>query len=159
MSVPKSQRSKPKLEVHVRLRRLVAHTLTKTRNGHKFGSCATYVIARDERGLVASIEEHRTSSRKALAERIEESALLAGECAWRANDVRVASRADYELRHGLQQESIRHLDALSWLVECTRECCGLSGREVAYWSDLVREARGLVRKWRDADARRYRDVG
>lgn len=157
MSVPKSQRStSKKLYAHVKLRKLVRHTLEKTRNGRKFGGMANYVIARDEAGRVVSIEEHRTSSRAALAERIERAAIAAGECAWRANGIVVESPADFAERHRLQQECLRNLDALSWLVECTRECCGLSAREVAYWQELVKESKGLVVKWRDADSKRFR---
>ncbi|MBQ9041595.1 MAG: hypothetical protein IJ111_02140 [Eggerthellaceae bacterium] len=154
MSVPKSQRSEGRLKLHVELRRLVDHTLAKTKNARKFGGMANYVITRDEHGLVTSIEEHRTSSRMALAERIEHAAIAAGECAWRANDIRIEE--DWPERHRLQAECIRNLDALMWLIEVARASCGLSGREARHWSDMARDARNLARRWRDSDAKRRR---
>lgn len=154
MTVPKSQRGESRLHVHVELRKLIDHTLKKTKNSKKFGCVKTYVIERGEHGEVVSIEEHASASRQALANRIEHAVILAGECAWRANDLRIET--DYPQRRKLQDECIRNLDALMWLIEVSRLSCGLSGREVRYWSDMARDTRNLVRKWKDSDAKRHR---
>ena len=157
MSVPKSRRTEAKMHVHVELRRVLRHTLAKTRNTNKFGGSTTYELVRDERGMVTSIVEHRSASREAIAHRLDHAAIAASECAWRANDIRVGDHGEgYEERRRLQEESIRHLGALLMLIDVARAECGLSGKEVKYWSDLTRQTRGLVRKWRDGDARRYR---
>ncbi|MBR3653185.1 MAG: hypothetical protein IKN60_04455 [Bacteroidales bacterium] len=156
MSVPKSLRGEQRLHVHVELRRVAEHTLTKTRNASKFGSVATYRVTYDESGRIESVEERRSGSREALARRIEDAALGACECAWRANDIRVGELGEgWPERHALQEESVRHLDALLMLLNVARVACGLTGREVRYWSDITRDTRDLVRRWRDADRRRY----
>lgn len=152
MTVPKSLRTESKLQVHVVLRKLVAHTLTKTKNGKKFGGATNYVITRDDRGAVVSIETHRTAARESLAARIENAALAAGECAWRANDIRIDS--DYAARKKLQEQCLYNLDALMWLIEIARETCNLSGKETKYWQDLTKQAKGLVRSWKESDAKR-----
>lgn len=154
MSVPKSQRSEARLKVHTDIRKLIDHTLTKTRNGRKFGGMARYVIERDQDGRVTAIEEHRTASRSALADRLDEAAIAAGECAWRANDIKICE--GYAERRRLQDEAIRNLDALIWLIEVARLSCNLSPREARHWSDMARSARAITRKWRDSDARRHR---
>lgn len=156
MSVPKSQRTESRLHVHVELRRVVSHTLTKTRNSRKFGSVATYAIERDDEGRVVAISEQRASSREALARHLEDEAIAAASCAWRANDIRVGERGEgWGRRRDLQNRSIEHLDCLLMLVNVAREACGLTGREVRHWSELVTGTRDLVRRWRDADAKRY----
>lgn len=156
MTVPKSQRSESKLLVHVELRKLADHTLVKTRNANKFGASATYYIERDERGLVVSVEEKRSTSRAELARRIEDAAIGAGECAWRANDVKVGKRGEgWPERKSLQDECIRRLDSLLWLLNVARKACGLSGKEVKHWTDITRACKKLVAKWRDADVERY----
>ena len=157
MSVPKSQRSEHKLHVHVELRRLANHTLTKTGNANKFGMQATYLIERDEYGNVTTVEERRASARSSLARRLEDAAIGALTCAWQANSIRVGPNGEgYDRRRALQDESVRHLDVLHELIGLTRETCGLTSKEVGYWAGQTSMTRMLVRKWRDGDARRYR---
>lgn len=157
MSVPKSKRSEPKLHVHVELNKLVRHTLRKTANLNKFGGERRFEIERDERGLPMAITEHANVSRETIARHLQDAVLDAAKHAWQANDVMVGKRGQgYETRRSLQEASIRDLDTMLMLINLAREECGLSGREVKYWVGLVETARGLVRKWRDADARRFR---
>ena len=156
MTVPKSERSESKLLVHVELRKLADHTLTKTKNANKFGASATYYIERDERMLVTSITEKRSTSRAELARRIEDAAIGAGECAWRANDVKVGKRGEgWPERSALQDECVRRLDSLLWLLNVARKACGLSGKEVKHWSDMARTCKKLAKNWHDADVKRY----
>ena len=157
MSVHKSKRSEPKLHVHVELRRLVRHTLAKTSNSNKFGRVKRYEIDRDEAGLVTAITETSQGSRDTLARHLQDAALHAAEHAWQANDVMVGKGGqNYATRRALQDACVRDLDNLLMLINVAREECGLSGREARYWTDLTESTRGLVRNWRDADARRYR---
>ena len=156
MSVPKSQRGEGKLVLHTELRKLAAHTLVKTRNANKFGASATYFIERDDTGEIVSVEEKRSSSRESLAKRIEDAAIGAGECAWRANDIRVGEHGEgWPERRALQEECIRHLDALLWLLNVARTACGLSGKETKHWTGMVRTCGKLARGWRDKDVKRY----
>ena len=156
MSVDKSHRRDGKLHVHAEMRRLANHTLVKTRNENKFGASATYYIERDESGAVVSIEERRSASREALAKRIEDAAIGAGECAWRANDIMVGKHGEgWPERKALQGESIRHLDSLLWLLNVARKACGLSGKEVKHWSGMARTCKELTIRWRAGDVERY----
>ena len=64
--------------------------------------------------------------------------------------------SNYDVRRALQDACVRDLDTMLMLVNVARSACGLSGREAKYWTELIQSTRGLVRKWRDADARRFR---
>lgn len=154
MTVPKSLRSESKLHVHVVLRKLVSHTLTKTKNKSKFGGSTRYEISRNDEGEITEITVFESSDRKSLAARIENAAIMAGECAWRANDLHLES--EFEARRKLQEQAVYNLDALSWLIEVAREKCNLSGKEVKYWQDLAKQAKKLVINWKESDAKRRR---
>ena len=156
MTVIKSQRSESKLAVHVELRKLIDHTFNKTRNSKKFSSVKTYMLERDDSGNIVSITETKTGSKEALARRIENAAILAGECAWRANGIRVGKNGEgYETRLQLQNEAIRNLEALTYLVNTARKICSLTGKETKYWIDAIGKNRSMVAKWRDSDRKRY----
>lgn len=157
MTVPKSKRSEPKLHVHVELRRLVEHTLVKTSNLNKFGRVRRLEIERDEAGVMTAITETSHGSRGTLARHLQDAALDAAKRAWQANDVMVGKDgSNYDVRRALQDACVRDLDTMLMLVNVARSACGLSGREAKYWTELIQSTRGLVRKWRDADARRFR---
>lgn len=154
MTVPASKRTASKMDVHMALDDLVSHTLTKVANARKFGVCATNEVAPAGDGAM-TVVTRVSPGHLALGRRIEDAAVAAGELAWRANDVRVADAASYAERRRMQDQAVREVDALLYLVRLTRKHCGLTGREVKAWSDKATRARDLLRKWRDSDARRY----
>ena len=152
MSVHATERTESRLHVHVVCDEFVAHTLNKVANAKKFGVTVEQVTGPD-----GNVAETRVNAGHAkLGQRLEDAALECGECAWRANDVRVGEHGEgYAERRALQDRAIRSADAFLYLVRLTRKHCGLTGREVKAWADKAREAKAVLRRWRDSDASRY----
>lgn len=157
MSVPVSRRRENKLTVFLYVDKLVEHSLRKLENPRKFGARSRVIEHRDDRGLVSSREVLRCDHH-ILAERIEAAVVALMEHAYRANDVRVQSQADYEDRLWHQNEAIRESGVLLHLLNYTRPHCGLSGQEVKAWVDLAVDVRSRLMKWRDSDRARYSGV-
>lgn len=155
MSVNATERTESKLHVHVVCDAFVEHTLNKVANIKKFGVSVENVVTPTEGGGF-TIETRISEGHAKLGQRLEDAALGCGECAWRANDIRVGKNGEgYAERRALQDEAIRNADAFLYLVRLTRKYCGLTGREVKAWADKAREAKAILRKWRDSDADRY----
>ncbi len=157
MTVPASQRKESKMEVHVRVDRLVEHTLTKLENPRKFGRRAQTRYFYREDGTLERTESLATSH-NVLARRIEDSALRISELAYGANDIKVETLMDYEDRHFRQESAVRECGTLLHLLNHARKHCGLGGRELAHWCLLTVDARKYLRKWRDSDRKRFTEA-
>ena len=155
MSVNATQRTESLLHVHIVCDDFVAHTLTKVANTRKFGVTVEQVTTPTECG--GWVTETRVNAGHAkLGQRLEDAALGCGESAWRANDIRVGQHGEgYAERRALQDAAIRNADAFLYLVRLTRKHCRLTGREVKAWADKARDAKAILRRWRDSDAARY----
>lgn len=154
VSVPVSRRRENKLTVFLCVDKLVEHSLTKLENPRKFGARTRIGVERDEDGRIVR-KEIAKCSHNVLAERIEGSVMSLMEHAYRANDIKVESQADYEDRHWHQNQAVKESGVLLHLLNYTRPHCGLSGREVKAWVDLAVSARSALMKWRDSDRKRY----
>ena len=154
MTVPASQRKESKLAVLLKVDKLVEHTLTKLENPKKFGTRSQTWWYYREDGSVDHAETFATSH-NVLARRLEDTALKVSDCAYRANDIRVETLADYEDRHFLQESAVRECGVLLHLLNHTRKHCSVGGHELAYWCLLAVEARSYLRKWRDSDRKRF----
>ncbi len=154
MTVPASQRKESRLAVLVKVDALTEHTLRKLENPRKFGTRTRTSYVYDAAGRLIATEASSTSH-NALANRLEDSALRVSDLAWRANDVRVETLADYEDRHYLQEQAVRECGRLLNLLNHARRHCGLGGREQAHWATLAVTARAYLRRWRDSDRKRY----
>ena len=155
MSVHATQRTESLLHVHIVCDDFVAHTLTKVANTRKFGVTVEQTVTPADDGSL-HIETRVNAGHAKLGQRLEDAALGCGESAWRANDIRVGEHGEgYIERRALQDAAIRNADAFLYLVRLTRKHCGLTGREVKAWADKARDAKAILRRWRDSDAARY----
>lgn len=135
MSVSVNRRGEQKLEVFMRAQGLTDYTLQITTNQKVF-----------------------SPRFKVLTERLIDAAISIGQDIWEANGIRVDSQRAYEERDYLQMRAIRRCNTMLYLINQAARTFHLSGRRTKYWCDQVRVVRDLVRKWRDADRRRYAGV-
>ncbi len=79
--------------------------------------------------------------------------------AWMANNVKVdKSTEKWKIRRTLQERSAQGCTKLLALIGMARRLFHLRGKKVKYWSQLVIDTRGLLRKWQEADLKRYGDL-
>lgn len=86
---------------------------------------------------------------------IVETALVAGCDMWEANGIRVRGAEDYALRRSLQDEAIRKLNVLLYLMTIARKLDHLRRKKYEHWVGLATSTRDMARKWRDSDAKRH----
>lgn len=77
-------------------------------------------------------------------------------CAWTANNVRVDDSAEkWQRRNKLQEETALQCNNLLALLSLAHSLFHLKSKRVAYWAKMTIETRGLIRKWHEADVKRY----
>lgn len=79
-----------------------------------------------------------------------------------ANDLRVqkpvTGQIDEEAKEARLRLQTNAIQACTELLICIEMAYGtyhLSAKRVAYWGKITKEARDYIRKWRDADKKRY----
>ena len=133
MSVRVSERSESKLEVQEKAEKLVSHTVHIMSNPKVF--------------------DPRYSR---FHDRIVDCAVSVGQCLWEANGIRVEKDpAKYRLRRGLQDEAIRSINNMFYLMAVARRLDHLRSRKYSHWVEMTRTVKELAVAWRDSDARRY----
>ena len=140
MSVPENKRKQGRLEVCVKAHDLCVYTLQITKNKKVF--TAEYQEVLTDQIIAAALEIHQN--------------------VWMANNVHVASAADYELRKKLQTLAIVKCISLLSMIDIARSIFHLSGKRVKFWGEKVIEVKKYIRAWRSSDAQRYKnfwDVG
>ena len=135
MSVPKYARTESKLEVCVKAHELSCYTILITSNAKIF----------------------KPEFQRSLTDRITEAAIEIFTLVWSANNVLVRDREDAQTRLRLQAEAAVQCNVLLPLIEIAWKVFHLSSKRVRYWSGMVIETRNMVRAWREADAKRYRE--
>lgn len=136
MSVPKSKRSKSKLQVITKSRLLAVYTLKITENEKNFP------------------KRHRSFVRNKL----QEVAMEISSLIYEANTIRVTIADDYKSRRALQQEALRLTFRLLNNIGIWHQIRRIDANRITYWSELIMETQSLLRSWRDSDAKRYRDI-
>ena len=77
--------------------------------------------------------------------------------AWRANNIyTTVENGRWPDRERLQQLSISKCNELIALINIARRLFHLKGKKVRYWTELVVDAKTMLRKWHDANADQYR---
>lgn len=76
--------------------------------------------------------------------------------AWTGNNIYVR-RGDgsWPEREKYQRAAIAKCNELLALINIARRLFHLKGKKVRYWSSLTIEARKLIQKWREANAKQY----
>lgn len=155
MSVRVCDRKENKLHVHQLIDDLVSHTLTKCANMRKFGTRTEATVEKNDDGTL-SITIATSRERSELADRLEHAAVMCGECAWRANDIRVDNDPiRWRERKRLQDEAVSHIVAFAYLVRYTRRHCGLSNKEIDAWTRKASAAKRALKSWRDGDVKKH----
>ena len=135
MSVPANQRSHGRLEACVKAHALCVYTLQITSNKKVFAA------------------EYQT----ALTDKIIATALNIHTLAWSANNTLVKTPEDLRKRQRLQEDAAIQCNILLSLIEIAKPIFHLTSKRVIYWSEMTIEARGLIRAWKETDARRYKE--
>lgn len=135
MSVPVNQRSHGKLEACVRAHGLCAYTLQITANKNVF----------------------TVEYQAALTDRIIATALNIHTLTWSANNTLVKTPEDLRKRQKLQEDAAIQCNILLSLIEIAKPIFHLTTKRVVYWSSMAIETRGLIRAWKETDARRYKE--
>lgn len=135
MSVPVNQRKPGKLEVCLKAHDLCVYTLQITKNKKIF------------------TEEYQES----LTDRIISEAMDIHLNVWMANNVKVTTASDYDVRRKMQTVAISKCASLLALIDIAKSIFHLSGKRVMFWGSKVVETRNLIRAWRTSDAQRYKE--
>lgn len=77
---------------------------------------------------------------------------------WKANNIRVTKQKHWKYRSNLQMEAILDCNDLLASIGLARALFHLKGKKVAYWSQMVIDARTLIGKWHDSDRKRYSGI-
>lgn len=76
--------------------------------------------------------------------------------AWAANNVMVGKSPEkWRQRQLLQERSAAGCNRMLALIGLAKSLFHLRGSKVKYWSQLVIDTRSLIRKWQEADSKRY----
>ncbi len=76
--------------------------------------------------------------------------------AWEANNVYVRENdGRWPQRERLQLHAISKCNELIALINIARRLFHLKGKKVRYWTQLVIDARSMLRRWHEANARQY----
>ena len=136
MSVPKTKRGIPKLQVITKSRQLAAYSLKITQN---------------EKNLP---KRYRSFVQKEICQ----VATDISAAVYSANSIYVTTADDYASRRALQQEALRLTYRLLNNIGIWHKIRKIDGNRLEYWSELIMDVQNLLRSWRDADAKRYRDI-
>lgn len=75
---------------------------------------------------------------------------------WTANNIRVGNDPDkWKRRSQLQEEAALQCNNLLALLSLAHKVFHLKGKKVSYWARMTIDTRGLIRKWHEADVKRY----
>lgn len=137
MSVPKSKRGEPKLEVLTKARELTKYTIKICSNERYFPKryrwCITYKI------IDAVLEISRLLSMA--------NAVYMGD--------KEHQKEDWTLRRSYQMKALTNTYALLEMMDIAYQMFGIDGSKMSYWTGLVLEEQDLLRRWKKSDKERY----
>lgn len=136
MSVPANLRSVPKLEVLKNARQLVIHTIKIVTNEKNFPKRYRWCFTN-------KLIDETISMYKNLI---------------MANSINVRAKDDKQLRRRYQTEALSQIYGILSYIHISYELFGLSESKIRYWVMIAEEEKVLIRKWRDSDADRYRNI-
>lgn len=134
MSVPEGERSKSRLEVHVKAQLLAVHTAKILSNDNIF----------DPKVDKELISEIRRCSRRIYA------------MSRQANKINAAANhVNREMRYRLQETAIVTCDEMMAYIEIAKHVFHLRHKRMKYWAGLISDTRALLQKWKESDVSRY----
>jgi hypothetical protein len=136
MSVVKSKRSKPKLGVLTKARKLAVYTLRICSNEKNFPKRLRWCMIND---IVKDARDIHRYIRK-------------------ANSIYVAFRSDFDTRRQFQNQAIASIDAMLGDMDIAYALFNVDDDRIEYWTGLVIEVQNLLREWRKSDQERYKSL-
>ena len=140
MSVPEGQRKQSRLEVLVKALEVATYTNQILANKKKFDPMYDDVLGNKIRDAGQNIYRYARS----------------------ANDLRVQKPVTQQIdpeakeaRYRLQTKAIQECGELLVLIDMAYGTYHLSAKRVEHWGRLTKTARDYLRKWREADKKRY----
>ena len=134
MSVPEPERHKGRMEVHVKVQALAAHTAKIVSNPNVFNP----------------------ENDPLLIEEIKRIAYEIYAKAWTANKIRAdANHVNREMRYRLQEEAILLCDRLHAYIGIAKTLYHVRNRKMKHWSNMISETRALLQAWKESDVVRY----
>ncbi len=140
MSVPEEKRRHGKLEVLVKARNVATYTNDILANEKKFDPKYKDVLGNK---LLDTGQNIYVYCR--LANDLRVTKPVTGEIIPEAR----------EARQNFQTQAIQKCQELLIYIEMAHVNYHLSSKRVAYWGKITKEAREYIKKWREADKRRY----
>jgi len=135
MSVVEEKRRKGKLEVCIKALELASYTIQITANEKVFDPKFRAAVTDD------------------LISHAKDIYLIC----WTANNIRVASEEAYKERKRLQDKAVVKCNAFLGLLDIAKKVFHLDTKRVTYWGKKIVECRTLIKAWRDADRKRYKE--
>ena len=136
MSVPKSKRGEPKLAVITKANELATHTIRICSNEKNFPKHYRWCITN----------------------KIVDAVLEINNNANMANSVFVSDNSDFLLRKQYQTKALVATYSLLSMMDIAYRTFGIESGKMEYWTGLVIEVQAMIRKWRNSDIERYKDL-
>ena len=139
MSVPKSKRGTPKLEVITKANELATHTIHICSNENCFPKRYRWCI-----------------TAKIVDAAVEISRLINMANSVYVNPKSEHWKADWELRRGYQVQALVQTYSLLTMMDIAYRTFGIEGSKMDHWTGLVVSVQNLLRNWKRSDENRYK---
>jgi len=135
MAVPEGKRTESKLVVQTKVIELAEYTITICSNEKNFPK----------------------RYRWCLTNKIVDTALEIMNDVNTANSIYVSTKGDYELRRHYQTNALAYTARLLGLMEVAYIKFNIPDKRIKHWTQLVVDARELIKKWRKSDSDRFKN--
>lgn len=140
MSVPEAKRRQGKLEVLIKAEAVAVYTIKILANKNKFDPRYDAWLGNDINLTAKAIFEN---CRIANSLRVVKPV---------TQDIDLDAK---EARRKLQTQAIMECEKLLTNIDLAYGVYHLSAKRVLYWKKITKEAKSYIKKWRDADTKRY----
>lgn len=135
MAVPEGKRTESKLAVQTKVIELAEYTITICSNEKNFPK----------------------RYRWCLTNKIVDTALEIMNDVNTANSIYVSTKGDCELRRHYQTNALAYTARLLGLMEVAYIKFNIPDKRIKHWTQLVVDARELIKKWRKSDSDRFKN--
>ena len=104
---------------------------------------------------ICSNEEIFDARYRNITQKTVEYAVRIYMSAWSANNVLVKTADDWKIRRQYQRDAVLSCNTLLAMIDLSKQLYHLRSRKVKYWAMMVIKTRTMLRKWAEADQKRY----
>lgn len=134
MSVPEGKRTESKLAVQTKAIELADYTITICSNEKNFPKRYRWCLTNKIVDVTLEIMNDINT----------------------ANSIYVSTKVDYDLRREHQTNALAYTARLLGLMELAYIKFSIEDKRIKHWTQLVVDARELIKKWRKSDSDRYK---